>query len=187
MFAFSSENWHRPRREVGLLMNLFVEALRNELAELARNDVRLTFVGDRSVLSRQLQRLMDEAEAMTAGNAGLHLVIAVSYGGRWDMAQAARSIARDVATGRLPAEDVDETAIEQRLSLAGLPDPDLFIRTGGERRISNFLLWNLAYTELYFSDVLWPDFDAPALEEAFEYFSGRERRFGRLAAQGPAG
>jgi undecaprenyl diphosphate synthase len=187
LFAFSSENWQRPRREVGLLMNLFMDALRNELSELASNNVRMRFIGDRSTLSEQMQRMMTDAERLTADNTGLCLIIAVSYGGRWDVVQAARALAEQAATGRICAADIDERALEQHLSLADLPDPDLFIRTGGERRISNFLLWNLAYSELYFSDLLWPDFDSAALDQALEFFAGRERRFGRLQAQAPAG
>jgi undecaprenyl diphosphate synthase len=187
LFAFSSENWQRPRREVGLLMRLFMDALRNELAELARNNVRLSFVGDRSRLAGALQKLMAEAETATRDNDGLRLVIAVSYGGRWDIANAARALAEQAAQGQIAPGDIDEEHLSRELALGGLTDPDLFIRTGGERRISNFLLWNLAYTELHFSDLLWPEFDALALDEAFDAYAGRERRFGRLVAQGPVG
>lgn len=187
LFAFSSENWQRPRREVGVLMNLFAEALRNEVAELHENGVRLQFIGDRSALSAPLCRLMADAEEKTAANTGLRLVVAVSYGGRWDVAQAARRLAEDVACGRLLPADVSESSIDERLALAGLPAPDLFIRTGGERRLSNFLLWDLAYTELYFTDCLWPDFDSAALDDALEFFAGRERRYGRLVGQASPG
>ncbi|MEM9385853.1 MAG: polyprenyl diphosphate synthase [Pseudomonadota bacterium] len=185
LFAFSSENWERPRREVGLLMTLFAEALRSEIAELDRNGVRLEFVGNREALNPQLRKLMFEAEQTTLNNAGLRLVVAVSYGGRWDLAQAAKQLAIDVKDGKLDAEQIGEEHLQERLALAQLPDPDLFIRTGGERRVSNFLLWNLAYTELHFTDCLWPDFDATALDEALEFFAHRERRFGRLVGQAP--
>lgn len=183
LFAFSSENWHRPADEVGMLMNLFLDALVREIADLHRNNVRLRFIGDRSLLGRELAERMLAGEALTRGNAGLGLTVAVAYGGRWDIAQACRSLAADVAAGRLDAADIDEARVAGRVALAGLPDPDLLIRTGGEQRISNFLLWNLAYTELYFSDVLWPDFSPEDLDAAFEYFIGRERRFGKTSAQ----
>ncbi|MEO0421719.1 MAG: polyprenyl diphosphate synthase [Pseudomonadota bacterium] len=185
LFAFSSENWERPRREVGLLMTLFAEALRNEVAELDRNDVRLEFIGNRDALNPQLQKLMVEAEQTTRENSGLRLVIAVSYGGRWDLTQAAKQLAADARDGKLDPDHIGEEHLHERLELTQLPDPDLFIRTGGERRVSNFLLWNLAYTELHFTDCLWPDFDAAALDEALEFFAHRERRFGRLVGQAP--
>ncbi len=187
LFASSSENWERPRREVGLLMSLFAEALRNEVSELHSNGVRLEFIGNREALSTQLQQLMLDAEETTRDNTGLRLVVAVSYGGRWDLAQAARRVAADVLEGKLKVDEIDEQHMQARLSLADLPDPDLFIRTGGEHRVSNFLLWNLAYTELHFSDCLWPDFDAAALDEALEFFAHRERRFGRLSGHAPGG
>ncbi len=183
LFAFSSENWNRPRREVGLLMDLFVEALQREVSDLHSRDIRLKFIGDRSSLSDKLQRMMGEGEALTINNTAMTVVLAVSFGGRWDIAQAARSIAEAAIAGRLAPQDVDDALVRQHLSLGDLPDPDLFIRTGGERRISNFMLWDLAYTELYFSDVLWPDFDTDTLEHAISFFAGRERRFGRTTAQ----
>ena len=183
LFAFSSENWQRPAREVGFLMNLFAEALQREIKELHRNDVRLSFIGDRSALSSALTRQMDEGETLTRGNAGLQLVIAVAYGGRWDLVQAARRIAEDARAGRLDPAAIDEARLASELAVAALPDPDLFIRTGGEMRVSNFLLWNLAYTELYFSPLLWPDFDAAAFDAALDFYAGRERRFGRTGAE----
>jgi undecaprenyl diphosphate synthase len=183
LFAFSSENWKRPAHEVGFLMNLFAEALQREIAELHGNDVRLAFIGDRAALSPALVRLMEEGEAMTRDNAGLRLVIAVAYGGRWDLVQAARTLATAARAGALDPATIDEARFGRELSGADLPDPDLFIRTGGEMRISNFLLWNLAYTELYFSPLLWPDFDAAAFDAALDFFAGRERRFGRTAAE----
>jgi undecaprenyl diphosphate synthase len=183
LFAFSSENWRRPQREVSLLMQLLLNSIRTEVASLHENNVRLRFVGDRSVFKRTLVASMAEAERLTAGNTGLRLVIAVNYGGRWDIEQAVRALAADVEAGGLAAADVDAAQIEARLSLHGLPEPDLFIRTGGEQRISNFTLWHLAYTELYFTDTLWPDFDETSLDEAFASYASRQRRFGRTGDQ----
>jgi undecaprenyl diphosphate synthase len=183
LFAFSSENWSRPPDEVGMLMNLFLDALVREIADLHRNQVRLRFIGDRSLLGSELAERMIAGEALTQANTGLGLMVAVAYGGRWDIAQACRSLAADAAAGRLSPADIGEADIAERVALAGVPDPDLLIRTGGEQRISNFLLWNLAYTELYFSDVLWPDFAPAHLDAAFEYFARRERRFGKTSAQ----
>jgi undecaprenyl diphosphate synthase len=183
LFAFSSENWRRPADEVGMLMNLFLDALEREVSDLHRNQVRLSFIGDRELLGAELERRMRTAEELTLGNSGLRLIVAMAYGGRWDIAQACRSLAADAAAGRLAAPAIDEAQIAQRLALAGIPDPDLLIRTGGERRISNFLLWNLAYTELYFSDELWPEFSAAHLDAAFEYYRQRERRFGKTSGQ----
>src|SRR5262245_46579647 len=158
LFAFSSENWKRPAREVGFLMSLFAEALEREISELHRNSVCLSFIGDRSTLAPSLLRLMAEAEALTRDNGGLRLVIAVAYGGRWDVVQAARKLAGAARDGALDPAAIDEDRVRRELAVADIPDPDLFIRTGGEMRVSNFLLWNLAYTELYFSPLLWPDF-----------------------------
>ena len=183
LFAFSSENWLRPENEVGMLMSLFVEALQRELDDLHRNNVKLTIIGERSALKAKLQDQIAHAERVTRNNNGLNLVVAVSYGGRWDVVQAARELARDAAAGRIDPDEIDERLFERQLALKHLPDPDLFIRTGGERRISNFLLWNLSYTELYFSDVLWPDFTTKHLDEALTYFFGRKRRYGRTAEQ----
>jgi undecaprenyl diphosphate synthase len=183
LFAFSSENWLRPPDEVGMLMNLFLDALDREVADLHRNQVRLAFIGDRSMLGTELARRMHGAEQLTAGNLGLRLIVAMAYGGRWDIVQACRSLAADAAAGTLAAADIDEAQVGERLALAGIPDPDLLIRTGGEQRISNFLLWNLAYTEIFFSDALWPEFSPAHLEAAFEHFRQRERRFGKTSAQ----
>ncbi len=183
LFAFSSENWRRPPSEVRLLMGLFIEALQREVRDLHRNNVQLEFIGETSHLSDKLRAQIERSEELTAGNTGLKLRIAVSYGGRWDIANAARQLAERVRAGDLAPEDIDEAVVEHSLSTAGLPDPDLFIRTGGERRISNFLLWNLAYSEMYFTDTLWPDFDARALRDAVDYFSSRQRRFGRTGQQ----
>jgi undecaprenyl diphosphate synthase len=183
LFAFSSENWRRPPKEVNTLMGLFVNALERELPELEANNIRLRFIGERQNFSARLKSRIEESERRTAGNSGMELVIAVSYGGRWDIACAARRLAEQVAEGTLDPAAVTPERLDAELSTAGLPEPDLFIRTGGERRLSNFLLWQLAYTELYFTDVLWPDFDAAAMEKAFEYFAGRQRRFGRTGEQ----
>jgi undecaprenyl diphosphate synthase len=183
LFAFSSENWRRPPDEVGMLMGLFLDALVREVAELHRNRVRLRFIGDREQLGLELTRRMQDAEALTAGNTGLGLMIAMAYGGRWDLTQACRSLAADVVAQKLTVAEIDEERVAARLALAGIPDPDLLIRTGGEQRISNFLLWNLAYTELYFSEVLWPEFSAADLQAAIEFFAQRERRFGKTSAQ----
>ena len=183
LFAFSSENWRRPPDEVGMLMNLFLDALDREVADLHRNRVRLRFLGDRDLLGAALAQRMRDAEALTLGNTGLVLFVALAYGGRWDLTQACRSLAADVAAGTLKAADIGEAQIAGRLALAGIPDPDLLIRTGGEQRISNFLLWNLAYTEMYFSEVLWPEFGPAELDAAFDFYAQRERRFGKTSAQ----
>jgi undecaprenyl diphosphate synthase len=183
LFAFSSENWQRPADEVGVLMGLFLDALVREVADLHRNQVRLRFIGDRGSLGAELQARMRDAESLTAENKGLGLMVAVAYGGRWDIAQACRALAADAVAGKLAVADVTEEHSAALLALAGIPDPDLLIRTGGEQRISNFLLWNLAYTELYFSDALWPEFSPAHLHAAFEYFGQRERRFGKTSAQ----
>ena len=183
LFAFSSENWNRPAEEVGGLMKLFLGALEREVDELHRLGARLRFIGDRSRFDAALLQRMQAAEALTAGNIRLQLCIAASYGGRQDIAAAARALAEDVAAGRLRPQQIDEDALGARVALADLPPPDLFIRTGGELRISNFLLWQLAYTELWFTDTLWPDVDAATLQRALDDYAGRERRFGLTGAQ----
>jgi undecaprenyl diphosphate synthase len=183
LFAFSSENWSRPAEEVSGLMSLFVEALDREIAELHANGVRIRFIGDRTKLSVRLQARIAGAEEHTRANPGLQLQIAVSYGGRWDIIQASQELARQCSSGSLRPEEIDEQRFAASLALAGVPDTDLLIRTGGERRISNFLLWNLAYAELYFTDCLWPDFDLPQVDAALAYFAGRERRFGLTSQQ----
>lgn len=183
LFAFSSENWSRPAEEVASLMGLFLEAIDREVSDLDRQGVRLRVIGNRAALSRRLQAQIAGAEQRTAANTRLKLQIAVSYGGRWDIVQAARALAAQCERGALTAAAIDEARFAAALELNGLPDPDLLIRTGAERRISNFLLWNLAYTELYFSDRLWPQFDAQELARALEFFARRERRFGLTGAQ----
>ncbi|HVI25012.1 MAG TPA: polyprenyl diphosphate synthase [Xanthomonadaceae bacterium] len=183
LFAFSSENWGRPEDEVGALMKLFLTALDREVAELHRRGVRIRFIGERERFSEGIRRRMAAAETLTAGNDRLQLSIAASYGGRQDIAAAARALAEDVAAGRLCPQDIDEAAFGARVALADLPPPDLFIRTGGDHRISNFLLWQLAYTELWFTETLWPELDAATLQRALDDFAGRERRFGLTPAQ----
>jgi undecaprenyl diphosphate synthase len=183
LFAFSSENWRRPRPEVEVLMNLFLTTLRREIRRLHAANVRMRFIGDRSAFSPSLQDYIAKAEQRTAANTGLTLVIAANYGGRWDIAQASRRVAEEAAAGRLQPGDVNADLVHQYTCLADLPEPDLFIRTGGEQRISNFLLWQLAYTELYFTDRLWPDFDVDDLDVACAAFASRQRRFGQTSEQ----
>ncbi|MBI1196039.1 MAG: isoprenyl transferase [Gammaproteobacteria bacterium] len=183
LFAFSSENWRRPVQEVSLLMDLLWTSLKKEIRKLHKNNIRVRFIGDRHAFASRITDHIDAAEALTAENTGLTLVVAVNYGGRWDILQSVRSLACAVSTGELDPEQVDVAEIESRLSLHDLPDPDLFIRTGGERRISNFLLWQLAYSELYFTDTLWPDFDQKAFRTALDDFAGRQRRFGMTGDQ----
>lgn len=183
LFAFSSENWGRPSDEVSRLMGLFLEALQREVRELHRNNVRLTFIGARERLSARLRENIEAAETATRDNDGLRLVVAVSYGGRWDIVNAARRLAGRAADGSLDPGDIDERTFAGELALAGLPDPDLLIRTGGERRVSNFLLWNLAYAELWFCDALWPDFTEADFDEALAFYAKRQRRYGHTGEQ----
>jgi undecaprenyl diphosphate synthase len=183
VFAFSSENWRRPRSEVTRLMDLFMRALEKETQELNQNGVRLRFIGDITRFTPELQEKIRNAISLTANNERMTLNVAVNYGGRWDIADAARRLAEDVAAGRMRPDAIDEASFGARVALADSPDPDLFIRTGGEMRISNFLLWQSAYTELYFTPTLWPDFDAAALDEAIAAYRERERRFGRTGEQ----
>jgi len=181
LFAFSSENWRRPPEEVDLLMQLFVAALTREVRKLHRNDIRLKVVGDTRAFDPKIRTLVEAGERLTEGNRGLTLTIAANYGGRWDILQALTRLTRE-QPGAI-ANGVTEAHIAPYLSMAYAPEPDLFIRTGGEQRVSNFLLWQLAYTELFFTDRLWPDFDADALDEAIDWYRGRERRFGRTSEQ----
>ncbi len=183
MFAFSSENWRRPREEVGLLMDLFMLALKQEIKRLQRNNVRLRIIGDRSRFSPELQASMAKAEADTANNSGLILQVAANYGGRWDVTQAMRSLAQQVIDGSVEPDSITEQHISAELSFSDLADPDLFIRTGGEQRLSNFLLWQSAYAELYFTDVLWPDFHDAEFDAALSAYSSRQRRYGLVGEQ----
>ncbi|MEE4637888.1 MAG: polyprenyl diphosphate synthase [Wenzhouxiangella sp.] len=181
VFAFSCENWRRPPSEVRKLLDLFLKALNRDVREINEHGVRINFIGERSVFNPSLRNGMAQAEQLTCRNQRLHLNVAVNYSGRTDIVAAARRIAAAAATGNLAAEDLTEDRLGQELTLAHLPTPDLFIRTGGEKRLSNFLLWQIAYTELFFSDVLWPDFGAEALDHALMDYAGRERRFGGLS------
>jgi undecaprenyl diphosphate synthase len=183
LFAFSSENWRRPKDEVSLLMELFITTLDSEVNSLDKNNIRLKIIGDKSAFPEKLQQKILSGEAQTAQNTGLTLVIAANYGGRWDIVQAVEKIALAVENLQISSQAITEQLIEDHLVTAGLPEPDLFIRTGGEERISNFLLWQLAYTEFYFTDKLWPDFDQELLENAIKSFRSRERRFGHTGEQ----
>ncbi len=183
LFAFSSENWRRPRLEVRLLRQLFLFALEREIPKLHENDIRFSAIGDIAAFGAEIVRRVREAEELTRHNQRLHMTIAANYGGRWDVAQACRCLAEEVKAGRLAPADISAESLEPYLSMAGVPEPDLFIRTGGEQRISNFLLWQLAYTELYFTPVLWPDFDRVQFDLALASFAGRQRRFGRTGDQ----
>jgi undecaprenyl diphosphate synthase len=183
LFAFSSENWRRPAKEVSLLMELFLNALQRETKRLHANNVKMRVIGERTAFDPRLQEEIAKAEELTQDNSGLTLVIAANYGGRWDVVQAARSLGEQIEKGQLRPNDISSDLFESRLVLHGLPEPDLFIRTGGEKRISNFLLWHLAYTELYFTDTLWPDFDAQTFDDALLSYTNRQRRFGRTGDQ----
>lgn len=183
LFAFSSENWQRPKKEVDLLMGLLQRSLKKESSELARNNIRVRFIGDMSAFSDALAEQIQKTELETAHNTGLNLAIALNYGGRWDITQAARQIAQEVEQGTLTLQQIDENVMAKHVCLADVPDPDLFIRTGGEYRISNYLLWQLAYTELYFTPVYWPDFRREQFLEALAEFPKRQRRFGLTGEQ----
>lgn len=183
LFAFSSENWKRPEEEIKNLMGLFMMALEREARSLARNNVRLQIIGDLSHFSEKLQAKIRQVEELTKDSDGLRLIVAANYGGRWDIVESTRHIARAIEAGVLKPDDIKEDLISDNITTTGLPDPDLFIRTGGEKRISNFLLWQMAYTELYFTDVLWPDFDEAELKKAISDYSSRQRRFGKTSEQ----
>jgi undecaprenyl diphosphate synthase len=183
LFAFSSENWRRPEEEVSLLMGLFLVTLQREINKLHKNNIRLRFIGDRTAFPEKLQKKMAEGELLTEKNSSLTVVVAVNYGGRWDMCQAFRRVVDKIANGQITSQEINEEMINSQLSTADLPEPDLFIRTGGEERVSNFLLWQLAYTELYFTATLWPDFNQQSLDDAISSFKSRERRFGHTGEQ----
>ncbi|WP_322994951.1 polyprenyl diphosphate synthase [Castellaniella sp.] len=183
LFAFSSENWRRPAHEVSVLMRLFIRTLEKEVDKLIAQGVCLRIVGDLSAFDAKLQDLIREAERKTAGQTTLTLTIAANYGGRWDILQAAQALLRDHPELSAHPEHLDEAALTSRLAMAYAPEPDLFIRTGGEQRISNFLIWQLAYAELYFTDCFWPDFGAVEIDQAFAWYRDRERRFGRTSEQ----
>ncbi len=183
LFAFSSENWRRPEDEVSALMRLFLFALEREVKKLHRNDICLRIIGDRTAFSANLQEHMARAEELTRDNTRMTLVIAANYGGHWDITQASRKVAEMVRTGELAPSDITDDLIQQHLSIGDLPMPDLMIRTAGEQRISNFMLWHLAYTELYFSPVYWPDFREQEMSQALQAYAGRKRRFGQTDDQ----
>ena len=183
LFAFSSENWKRPEDEVSYLMSLFIEGLSREAKSLLKNNIKIQVIGERSQLSKKLQKAIDKAEKLTEDCDLMVLNIAANYGGRWDIVNATKKIAEQVKQGEISIDDIDEQCFADNTSLNELVDPDLFIRTGGEHRISNFLIWQLAYSELYFTDLLWPDFNKQALDEAFADFSKRQRRFGQTGQQ----
>ncbi len=183
LFAFSSENWRRPKKEVNMLMELFMGTLQSQVDKLDKNNIKLKIIGDKSAFSEKLQNKISQAEQQTENNTGLTLVIAANYGGHWDITQAFKKITEKIVAGELEVQDISEELISQHISTAELPEPDLFIRSGGEQRISNFLLWQLAYTEFYFTDSLWPDFDQALLTEAINSFKSRQRRFGHTGEQ----
>lgn len=183
LFAFSSENWRRPAQEVNYLMDLFLSGLEKEVPAMHENNIQLRFIGDRVRFSEKLRNKILEVEKLTAQNTGMKLVIAVDYGGQWDICQAARRLAQEVEAGLLSSSEITPEKINSKLSFADLPHPDLFIRTSGEQRISNFMLWQLAYSELYFTQTLWPDFDTAELEKALAHYTSRERRFGYSSEQ----
>ncbi len=183
IFAFSSENWSRPASEVSSLMLLFISTITAEVKKLNKKNVRVRFIGDRERFSEKLQKSINDSEALTKNNTGLQLNIAANYGGRWDVVNACKRIAAEVKNNNRAIEDIDEKALNSLMSLSGLPAPDLFIRTGGEQRISNFLIWQLAYSELYFVDTLWPDFSDEDFDAALDWYTGRQRRFGKTGQQ----
>ena len=183
LFAFSSENWRRPKDEVSALMRLFLIALEREVRKLHRNNIRLRIIGDRSAFNPALQEHMEKAEALTRDNTRMTLVIAANYGGHWDITQATRKVAEQVRAGQLEPSDITDDLIQEHLSIGDLPMPDLLIRTAGEQRISNFLLWHLAYTEFYFSEVFWPDFKREQMLKALDAYAHRQRRFGQTDDQ----
>lgn len=183
LFAFSSENWRRPKKEVEMLMDLFMGTLQAQVDKLDKNNIKLQIIGDRTAFSEKLQNKISFAENQTKKNNGLNLIVAANYGGRWDIVQTFQQISEKISNGELSTKDITEAVIHEHITTSELPEPDLFIRTGGEQRISNFLLWQLAYTELYFTEKLWPDFDRVELLDAITSFKNRQRRFGRTGEQ----
>lgn len=183
VFAFGIENWLRPSVEVNYLMNLFLTALRRDIGRLHENSIRVQFIGDRQRVHADLIRSMQEAESLTRDNSRMTLIVAFNYSGRWDIREACQRLAEKVAANQLSAADINEDLISQNLSTAAWPDPDLFIRTSGEQRLSNFLLWQLSYAELYFTDKHWPEFNEAELDKAIAFYAARERRFGKISEQ----
>jgi len=183
IFAFSSENWRRPKKEVELLMDLFIQALDKEIQELHKNNIRFRVIGDISPMSQSIKDRVSKSESLTSENTGLTLSVALNYGGRWDITEAGRKVVQEIIEGKKDISALDEETFSGYLSTGSMPDPDLFIRTGGEKRISNFLLWQIAYTELYFSDIFWPDFSETELQKALDSYSQRQRRYGQTGEQ----
>lgn len=183
LFAFSSENWQRPQEEVSFLMQLFITVLKREIKQLHKNNVKLTIIGDISRFAKKLQTLILESQALTVNNSGLNLCVAANYGGRWDITHACQKLAEQVAKGELKPADITQDRFQSALSISNLPEPDLLIRTSGELRISNFYLWQMAYTEFYFTKVMWPDFDEACLLAAIEEYAKRQRRYGAATEQ----
>jgi len=183
LFAFSSENWNRPKEEVSILMDLFMHSLKKYSVELNEKGVRIRFIGDRDAFSDDLQGQISATEKLTAGNDLMSLNIAANYGGQWDILNAVKTIADKLQRKEINLEQIDTTLFESVLSLSATPDPDLFIRTGGEQRISNFLLWQIAYAELYFTNILWPDFNEDEMQKALDVYSQRQRRYGKTGDQ----
>ena len=183
LFAFSSENWNRPKDEVSTLMSLFISSLKKNTDELHANGIRIRFIGDRSAFSQKLVSQIEESEAKTLKNKAMTLNVAANYGGQWDILQAVQKLAVKVESGELTSSQISSEVLSAELTLAGSPDPDLFIRTGGEKRISNFLLWQIAYAEMFFTDVLWPDFSAEIMQQSLDTFASRQRRFGKTSEQ----
>jgi len=183
VYAFSRENWNRPGTEVSLLIDLFMKSLKQEKKSLHNENIKLHFIGEHTAFPKRLQKLIEKVIEMTSNNTGLELVIAVNYGGRWDITNAFKLLEKKIKAGQLDIDEINEDLVQSHLSISSLPEPDLFIRTGGEMRISNFLLWQLAYTELYFTESLWPDFTTSEFETALSWFAGRERRFGLTSEQ----
>ena len=183
LFAFSSENWQRPETEVKLLMELFLFVLKREVKKLHKNNIRLQIIGARDKFDKKILKALEDAETLTASNTAMNLFVAADYGGKWDISNAVKHVAEKVAAGEITPEQIDEDMISQHVAMADYPLPDLFIRTGGEKRISNFLIWQLAYAELYFTDILWPDFGKDQFADALEWFESRQRRFGKTGEQ----
>ena len=183
VYAFSRENWQRPKKEVQLLLELFISSIESEVKDLHENNIKLNFIGETDKFSDKLKKSMDESESLTSGNSKLTLNVALIYSGRWDIYYALLSIIDEVVSQKISVSEIDEKLINKKLSLADYDEPDLLIRTGGEKRLSNYLLWQIAYTELYFTDVLWPDFNPNQFNLAFEWYAKRQRRFGKTSKQ----
>ncbi len=183
VYAFSRENWQRPKKEVQLLLELFISSLESEVKDLHANNIKLNFIGEMDKFPDKLKKSMNESESLTSNNSKLTLNVAINYSGRWDIYNALLSIIDDMATKKITKKEIDEKLINKKLSLANYDEPDLLIRTGGERRLSNYLLWQIAYTEMYFTDILWPDFNTNQFDLALAWYAKRQRRFGKTSEQ----